>query len=100
MVETRSMNWFNTPSSTTAGMLCRMDGPDKVRENRLRRVAARRMLTLSKIRRRDPGAHDFGTYCLTNSRGEEIARCRDLNSAETFLTGYDATSAGIQAHPG
>ena len=39
---------------------------DKIRENRLRRVAARRGLVLQKSRRRDPQALDFGGYRLVN----------------------------------
>lgn len=37
---------------------------DKVRIDRLRRVARRRGLTLRKIRRRDPKALDAGTFML------------------------------------
>ena len=37
---------------------------DKVRENRLRRKAARLGLILQKSRRRDPDALDFGLYVL------------------------------------
>jgi hypothetical protein len=37
-----------------------MDGDDKVRENRLRRMAQRRGMQLQKSRRRDPNAIDFG----------------------------------------
>ncbi|HEV2542934.1 MAG TPA: hypothetical protein VGU70_09285 [Methylobacterium sp.] len=37
---------------------------EKVRENRLRRVAERRGLRLEKSRRRDPRAMDFGGYML------------------------------------
>src|SRR5207247_1930460 len=44
-----------------------MDSSDKVRENRLRRVAERRGWTLSKSRRRDPLALDYGEYVLVAS---------------------------------
>ena len=37
---------------------------EKVRENRLRRMAARQGLALRKSRRRDPRAVDHGKYCL------------------------------------
>ena len=37
---------------------------NKVRENRLRRKAARQGLILEKSRRRDPDALDFGLYAL------------------------------------
>ncbi len=37
---------------------------EKVRENRLRRMAERQGLVLAKSRRRDPRAWDYGTYML------------------------------------
>lgn len=39
---------------------------DKVRENRLRRVAERRGYRLTKSRRRDPRAIDYGKYWITD----------------------------------
>jgi hypothetical protein len=39
----------------------------KVKENRLRRVAARRGFRLEKSRRRDPAAIDYGGYMLVDS---------------------------------
>ncbi len=39
---------------------------NKVRENRLRRMATRQGLALQKSRRRDPRARDFGTYMLVD----------------------------------
>lgn len=45
---------------------------EKVRENRLRRMAARRRLVLVKSRRRDTGAWDFGTYALVNHAGARV----------------------------
>jgi hypothetical protein len=38
--------------------------PDKVRQNRLRRIADRRGLRLVKSGRRDPNALDFARYAL------------------------------------
>lgn len=38
--------------------------PDKVRENRIRRIADRRGLRLVKSSRRDPNALDYGLYAL------------------------------------
>jgi hypothetical protein len=38
--------------------------PDKVRENRIRRMAARQGLQLVKSRTRDPRALDYGSYML------------------------------------
>ncbi|WP_200213399.1 hypothetical protein [Micromonospora coerulea] len=40
---------------------------DKVRENRLRRMAERQGLTLTKSRRRDPRAVDYGKYWLADA---------------------------------
>jgi hypothetical protein len=66
----------------------------KNRENRLRRVAARRGLVLRKTRRRDPGALDYGMYSLTALQGDtEICRSRSLDEIEEFLDGYDAKTA-------
>ena len=45
---------------------------DKVRENRLRRIAERRGLALSKSRRRDPRATDYGTYSLGDQRYPDL----------------------------
>lgn len=55
---------------------------DKVRENRIRRMAERRGLVLRKSRRRDPGALDFGTYQLVDSRN-----CLVLGNSNT-ASGY------------
>lgn len=46
------------------------------RENRLRRTAARRGLTLMKCRRRDPLAIGYGTYQLVDSNNH-IYACKD-----------------------
>ena len=45
---------------------------EKVRENRLRRVAVRRGLRLVKSRRRDPQALDFGCYALVDASANVI----------------------------
>lgn len=47
-------------------MLLDMDQADKVRENRLRRMADRQGLRLLKSRRRDERAIDFGGYMLVD----------------------------------
>lgn len=41
-----------------------METDEKVRENRLRRMAERQGLRLVKSRRRDPRALDYGLYVL------------------------------------
>jgi hypothetical protein len=43
-----------------------MDTAERVRENRLRRMADRRGLRLVKSRRRDPRAVDYGRYMLVD----------------------------------
>ena len=49
-------------------------GPDeRVRENRLRRMAERQGLRLVKSRRRDPRAIDDGTYMLVNAQINGVA---------------------------
>ncbi len=45
-----------------------MDTSEKVRENRLRRMADRQGYRLVKSRSRDPRAVDFGLYALLDSR--------------------------------
>ena len=42
---------------------------EKVRENRLRRVAGRRGMRIEKSRRRDRRAFDFGGYMLIDTMG-------------------------------
>jgi hypothetical protein len=44
-----------------------MSNVEKVREDRLRRMAERQGLTLQKSRRRDPRATDYGLYRLLNA---------------------------------
>lgn len=61
--------------------------PDKVRENRLRRMAQRQGLTLHKNPRRDRRATDYGTYWLM--AGVDLVphtRGLDLDGIERFLT--------------
>lgn len=61
---------------------------EKVRENKLRRMAARQGLTLHKSRRRDPRAVDFGAYWLTNDRNAIVAGDRmSIDDVERYLTG-------------
>jgi hypothetical protein len=75
---------------------------EKVRENRLRRMAERQGLRLVKSRRRDPFARDFGVYWvvdpeLHDARSEWPAGQHpahrfpwsggDLDTVEDYLTG-------------
>jgi len=65
------------------------DGPQKVLENRLRRVAARRGLMFQKVRRMDPGASDFGRIHLSDSSGNVVFDGADVREVESFLDGPD-----------
>jgi len=64
---------------------------EKVRENRLRRMAERRGLVLKKSRRRDPQAVDYGAYWLVEAEGNFLVYGdqwgTDLDGIEEFLTG-------------
>lgn len=67
---------------------------DKVRENRLRRMAERRGLVLIKSRRRDALAVDFGRFALADNLtnaptfgfGLSGLPSAGLDEIETFLT--------------
>jgi hypothetical protein len=61
-----------------------MDQEQKVRENRLRRMARRQGYKLHKSRRRDPLATDFETYQL--ARGASVSRPLTLDEVEGRLT--------------
>lgn len=61
-----------------------MDEDLKVRERRLRRMADRQGYTLTKSRRRDPRATDFGKYKL--SRGAAVSKLLTLDEVEARLT--------------
>lgn len=64
-----------------------MEPAEKVREIRLRRMAERRGLRLSRSRRRDPLAIDYGMYYLIDDRrdGEVVAQ-GPLDDVEAYLT--------------
>jgi len=72
-----------------------MTNPEKVRENRLRRMAQRQGLQLHKSPRRDPRAYDYGRYMLTDieTRGVVyggpsggLQHGPDLDDIERYLT--------------
>jgi hypothetical protein len=75
-------------SSTVSSMLSGMasNTQEKVRENRLRRMAARQGLQLVKSRRRDPRALDYGTYWLVDASGVEVTS-GDADTIEARLMG-------------
>lgn len=59
---------------------------EKVRENRLRRMADRQGQTLSKNRRRDPRAVDYGQWTLTDTTTGETTLSGRLDEIEAYLT--------------
>ena len=66
-----------------------MSDEDKIRENRLRRAAQRQSLALTKSRRRDPRATDYGTYYVSDGRSRELLTSEagiNLDEVEAFLT--------------
>ena len=73
-----------TASSTLTSMASSTQ--EKVRENRLRRMATRQGLQLVKSRRRDPRALDYGTYWLVDASSVEVAS-GDADAIEAWLTG-------------
>ena len=65
----------------------------QAREMRLRRKAARQGLALSKSRRRDPDALDYGKYALLEPAtgrvvfgAGPVGYAADLDAVEAFLT--------------
>lgn len=66
----------------------------KVYENRLRRMAERQGLALSKSRRRDPRALDFDRWAILDERGRPVAGV-DSAGRHTFeLTNVEAWLIG------
>ncbi len=66
-----------------------MDTEAKVRENRLRRMAERQSLTLTRSRRRDKLATNYGMYWLTRADGSQVTpawRGTTLDEIERYLT--------------
>lgn len=61
-----------------------MTTTDKVRENRARRAAERQGYALSKSRRRDPRASDYGELRLRSS-AREVGPFADLGELERWL---------------
>ena len=62
---------------------------EKVRENRLRRMAERQGLELRKSRRRDPRAIDYGRWYIVDVD-------REIEAAE--IGGYDVATESFTAH--
>lgn len=65
-----------------------MDTTEKVREARARRTLARRGFTLSRSRRRDPHALDYGLYTIhgwTDEAGEITHEASGLDDVEQWI---------------
>jgi hypothetical protein len=71
--------------------------PAKVDENRLRRAAKRQGLRLTRSRRRDPLAYDYGLYTLSGPGGP-LLQTEDLAEIERALTDPYAVKAHWQSH--
>lgn len=69
-----------------------MSDEEKVRENRLRRMAERQGYQLVKSRRRDPRAFDYGARWIVDPRsntivaGDPTTGGMSLDEVETWLT--------------
>ncbi len=68
-------------------------GADKVRENRLRRMAGRQGFVLVKSRRRDPRAVDYGGYWLVDPRANALV------AGEQFGLDLDEVERELLATP-
>lgn len=58
---------------------------DKVRENRLRRMAERQGYMLQKSRRRDPRAIDYGGYMIVDPNANAIVAGGEMNGYSMSL---------------
>jgi hypothetical protein len=82
-----------------------MDVQEKVRENRARRAVDRRGLRLTKSRRRDPAAFDYGDWRILDGRGiviEGADHSMTLNDVERWLAGirhFDRTAEQPKIKP-
>jgi hypothetical protein len=64
---------------------------EKIRENRLRRMATRQGLHLVKARWRDPRALGYGGYMIVDdSPNALVADCTNLDQVEAWLTDDEA----------
>jgi hypothetical protein len=74
-------------------------GSDKVRENRLRRMADRQGLEIHKSRRRDPRAIDYDRWLILDTRTNAVVAGTEgtprhgmtLDAVEAYLTGDEWT---------
>jgi hypothetical protein len=68
-----------------------MEASEKVRENRVRRMLARQGYKLSRSRRRDPRALDYGQYVI--SRGAARFTVASIADAEEWALAEPARRA-------
>lgn len=74
--------------------------PPKVHENRVRRMAGRQELRLSRSRRRDPLATDYGLYTVTDATGTVIVvQSKNLGYVEWVLQKRGVVAAGARLCP-
>jgi hypothetical protein len=66
-----------------------MNDDDKVRENRVRRMAERQGLQLQRCKRRDPNALGYGTYRLADPVTGTV-------TAQSGPSGYGLTLADVE----
>lgn len=71
--------------------------PPKAHENRVRRAAGRQALLLTRSRRRDPLAYDYGLYTLSDANGP-LVHTTDLAEIERALSDPYAVRAHWQSH--
>jgi hypothetical protein len=65
------------------------DNPLIAREARLRRLARRRGLELSRVRRRDRRALDYGKYNLVDQVGKVVLALASIDQIEAILLAWN-----------
>jgi hypothetical protein len=82
-----------------------MTQDEKIRENRLRRMAKRQGLALRKSRRRDPNALTFATYQIIEPRrnllflgSQNGGYGETLDSIEAWLTDQERSQRGEELY--
>jgi hypothetical protein len=69
---------------------------DKSRESRIRRMLARQGYTLSRSRRRDPRASDYGLYTISKD-GAPVHEAPGLDDAEQWTQAEDRAALAAEA---
>ena len=89
-----------TPGTASGTLSSMASNPDKVRENRLRRMAERQGYALRKSSRRDPRAIDYGMYMLVDPQNNTVVAGAEgtgrpnlsLDDIEAWLTDDERTA--------